>query len=275
MKFTLRRASRAVLLGTVLLAGSLAAPAARAASQQDQQDLVDRATLALNEVMTSVEAGKARDVLPDARAVMICPRVFRAGLFLFGGEGGGCVLLARGGQGTWSAPAFYSMGGGLFGPQIGVQDAELVMLIMRQGALRAVMDSQFRFGADASVALVTLGDSVEGATTAALNADIIAFAKTRGLYGGISLQGSVMNADSSADEAYYGQAVGTVDIVMAMRANNPGADPLRGALMKYGGAPAPAPAFAAAPAYSQAPMQPVYPAGGPAPVQQQSLAPPR
>jgi lipid-binding SYLF domain-containing protein len=272
MKLTLRRATRAVLLGTALLAGTFAAPHAQAASQQDQQDLVDRATLALNEVLGSVEAGQARDVLPNARAVMVCPRVFRAG-FIFGGEGGGCVLLARGGQGTWSAPAFYEMGGASFGLQIGIQDAAVVMMIMRQGALRAVMDSQFRLGADASVALVTLGGGVEGATTAALNADILAFAKTRGLYGGLTLQGSVMNADSAADEAYYSQAVGTVDIVMAMRANNPGADPLRAALMKYGSSPQPM--LAAAPAYSPPPSQPTYPAGAPAPVQSQSLAPPR
>jgi SH3 domain-containing YSC84-like protein 1 len=278
MMVTLRRMLRAGLFGTALVGALLAPGQASAANAQDQQDLVDRATLAIQEVLGSVEAGRARELLPDARAVMVCPRLFRAGFF-FGAEGGGCVLLARGGQGTWSAPAFYGMGGGSFGLQIGIQDAAVVMMIMRQGALRAVLDSQIRLGANASVALVTLGGGVEGATTTALNADIIAVAKTRGLFAGISLQGSVMSSDSGADQAYYGQPVGPVDIVMAMRANNPGADPLRAALMRYG-APE-AKAYAAAPAaYTpppsyEAPSQPVYPVGGPAPVQQQSLPPPR
>jgi lipid-binding SYLF domain-containing protein len=253
-------------------ASMIAAAPALARTLAGQQELVDRATLALDEVLGSVEAGRAREILPNARAVMICPRVFRAGLFLFGGEGGGCALLARGAQGTWSAPAFYSMFGGMFGPQIGVQDAALVMFIMRPAALRAVMDTQFRLGADASLALIVVGADVQGATTAALNADIVAFAKTRGLFGGISLQGSVMNADSAGNEVYYGQPVGPVDIVMAMRINNPGADPLRAALMRYN-TPA-ARSYAAVPAYAPEPAPQGY-AASPAPVQQQSLAPPR
>jgi lipid-binding SYLF domain-containing protein len=275
----IRRTLKAALFGSALTAAVLTpVAAADAANAAGQQELVDRATLALNEVLGSTEAGNAREMLPNARAVMICPRVFRGGFF-FGAEGGSCVLVARGAQGSWSAPAFYDAGGGSFGFQFGIQDAAVVMMIMRQGALRAVLDSQIRLGADASVALITVGAGIEGATTAALNADIVAVAKTRGLFAGIALQGSVMSSDSAGDEAYYGQPVGPVDIVMAMRVNNPGADPLRAALMRYSSnAPQ---AYAAAPAYSSppeatlAPVQPVYPVGGPAPVQEQSLPPPR
>ena len=273
MMLDIRRALRAALFGATLTSVLLTPGTASAAlNGADQQTMVDRATLALNEVLGSAEAGRAREILPNARAVMVCPRIFRGGFF-FGAEGGSCVLLARGAQGTWSAPAFYNVGGGSFGLQIGIQDAAVVMMIMHQGALRAVLDSQVRLGADASVALVTLGGGIEGATTAALNADIIAVAKTRGLFAGISLQGSVMAADSADDQAYYGQPVGTVDIVLAMRVNNPGADPLRAALMQYGaGAPR---SYAAAPAYTQAPEAPppMRAVGGPAPVQQQSLPP--
>ncbi|HTZ72249.1 MAG TPA: lipid-binding SYLF domain-containing protein [Acetobacteraceae bacterium] len=251
-------------------------------SAQTEQDLVDRATLAVQEVLGSDEAGQARDVLPSARAVMVCPRVLRIGFF-FGGEGGGCVLLARGGQGTWSAPAFYEMGGGSFGLQAGLQDAAVVMMIQTQAGLRAVMDNQFRLGANASIALVTLGAGVEGATSTALNADIIAYAKTRGLFAGISLQGTVMSSSSAGDQAYYGQPVGPVDILLAMRVNNPGADPLRAALMRFGTSRgtrtyAAAPAYTAAPGYASPPDY-APPVQGPpaytAPVQQQPLSPPR
>jgi lipid-binding SYLF domain-containing protein len=236
----------------------LAAPiAALAETPQGQQELVDRAALAAQEILDDQQGHDARGLLPQARAVMICPRVFRAG-FLFGGEGGGCVLLARGGQGSWSSPALYSM------------------------------DSQFRLGANASVALVTLGGGVEGATTTNLNADIVAFARTRGLFAGVSLQGSVMSSDSAGDQLYYGQPVGPVDIVMAMRANNPAADPLRSVLMRYGAqAPAPLPPPVAANGYYAPPVAangyypppsapPVGYAAAPAgPVEQQSLPPPR
>jgi lipid-binding SYLF domain-containing protein len=275
---------RLALLGAAALPFALAQPATAQDTQQGQQALVDRATLALNDVMTNdAQGGQARQLLPKARAVMICPRVFRAG-FLFGGEGGGCVLLARGGAGTWSAPAFYSMGGGSFGLQAGIQDAEFVMLIVTNAGLRAVMDDQFRLGVGASVALVTIGGGVEGATTAALNADIVAYARTRGLFAGVSLQGSVMSSDSVGDQLYYGQPAGPVDILMAMRVTNPGADPLRAALMRYGAPEAPPPqTYAAAPpppAYNggyQAPAYappPPYGAGPPSSVQSQSLPPP-
>ena len=106
----------------------------------------------------------------------------------------------------------------------------------------------------------------------------MAFARTRGLFAGISLQGSVMSSDSAGDEAYYGSEVGPIDIVKAMRVSNPGADPLRAALMRAGAPPAQN--FAAGPGYAApdqgySPPPPAYAPGGPAPVQAQSLPPPR
>jgi lipid-binding SYLF domain-containing protein len=283
MMVRIQQALRNAAYGAAFITTALAPSQAAAVTAQGQQELVDRATLAVQDVLGGADSGQPRDMLPHARAVLVCPRVFRAS-FLFGGEGGGCVLLARGGQGSWSSPAFYSMGGGSFGLQAGIQDAEIVMMILTDNGLRAVMDNQFRLGADASVALVTIGVGVEGATTTALNADIVAFAKTRGLFAGVSLQGSVMSSDSAGDEVYYGQPVGAVDIVRAMRVNNPGADPLRSALMQFGAPPQPRQTYAAAPGYgappvysqppSEAPMA-TYAPGGPGPVQAQSLPPPR
>jgi lipid-binding SYLF domain-containing protein len=285
------RSHRRPVILAGLIAAALAAPlAARADTAQGQQELVDRATLAAQDVLSDAQGHDARAMLPQARAVMICPRLFKAG-FLFGGEGGGCVLLARGGQGTWSAPAFYSVGGGSFGLQAGIQDAEVMMLILTQNGLRSVLDSQFRLGANASVAFVTLGGGVEGATTTNLHADIVAFARTRGLFAGVSLQGSIMSSDSVGDEVYYGQPVGPVDIVMAMRANNPAADPLRAVLMRYGSRAPVEPARLPPPVaensyyrpepgmppqgYAATPPQGYSSAPPPSAVQQQSLPPPR
>jgi SH3 domain-containing YSC84-like protein 1 len=250
-------------------------------AQGDEQTLVDRATLAVQEMATSSLSDDPRKLLGRARGVMACPRVFKVGLF-FGGEGGACVLLARSGNGTWSYPAFFGMGSGSFGLQIGLQDSQFVMLIMTEKGLGAVMDSQFKIGADAGIAIATLGAGVQGSTTSALGADIIAFSQSRGLYGGITLAGSIMGAKTEWNRAYYGRDYATRQIVIDMQASNPGADPLREVLTRYGTAeikqaaspppltyqqPAPA-STAPAPA---APTQ-LQPRG---PVQQQSLPPPR
>jgi lipid-binding SYLF domain-containing protein len=219
---------------------------------------------------------------------MICPRVFKAGFF-FGGEGGSCVLLARAGNGTWSYPAFYGMGSGSFGLQIGIQDSEFIMLIMTQKGLSAILDSQFKFGADASLAIATLGAGVQGDTTGALGADIIAFSQARGLFGGISLQGSLMGQKSDWNREYYGREMASRQIIIEMQGANPGADPLRDVLTRFGagasqqaavpppaGLQAPPPGYQPPPPGSQPPaygaptrLQP----GGP--VQQQSLPPPQ
>ncbi len=237
-----------------------------------QQELVDRATLAVQDIANPVTGKTAQGVLQRARAVVVCPRLFRAG-FLIGGQGGGCVLVARGGGGSWSAPAFYSLGSGSLGFQAGVQDAELMMMVMTSKGLDAVLDSQFTIGAGASVALVTLGGGVQGATGLAAGADIIAFEKTRGFFAGISLEGTSISTDSIGDRAYYGQDVGSRAIVMAMGVNNPGADPLRAVLMRNGNgnsSPPPPPPGA----YAPAPVpDPYAPSRGP--VLQQSLPPPR
>jgi lipid-binding SYLF domain-containing protein len=175
----------------------------------------------------------AQDFLRRARAVMVCPRVFRAG-FIFGGEGGDCVLTGRDGGGSWSSPAFYSMGSGSFGLQIGIQDATVVIMIMNDRALQALLDSQFRVGADASLSFATLGAGIQGGTTMAAGADIVAIAKSRGLFAGMTLQGTVMNFLSDYVRNYYGRDASARQIVIGMEVHNPGADPLRAMLMRYG-----------------------------------------
>jgi lipid-binding SYLF domain-containing protein len=285
----------------------------RAHAQGDEQTLVDRATLTVQEMMTQNVSQDPKSLLRDARGVMICPRVFKAGFFL-GGEGGGCVLLARAGNGTWSYPAFYGLGSGSFGFQFGVQDSQLMMLIMTNRGLNAVMDSQFKVGADASVAIATIGAGVSGSTTAAVGADIVAYAASRGLFGGISIEGSIMSSRTEWNQAYYGQPYGARQIVVQMQARNPGADPLREILTRYGAQTGPVPVVAqpgspqnnpgyapAYPPYQPPPYQPPPPgaqastppgylpatppgysappatplqSGGRPPVQEQNLAPP-
>jgi lipid-binding SYLF domain-containing protein len=198
------------------------------------QELVDSSTLALESLMDGNEGTQVQQFLRQAKAVVICPNIVRAG-FIFGGEGGGCVMVARAAAGSWSDPAFYGLGSGSFGLQVGVQNAEVLMLIMTNGGLNALLNSQFKIGADAGLTVATLGAGVNGSMSTALDADILTFSKTQGLYGGVSLQGSILSNDAGAEQSYYGNVSDARQIVVDMQGNNPGANPLRAMLSRYGG----------------------------------------
>jgi lipid-binding SYLF domain-containing protein len=217
----------------LLFAAVLALLPVAARAQTEQQALVDRATLTVQEMFGAGDSANPRSFLQRSKGVLICPRIFKAG-FIFGGEGGDCVLVGRGPAG-WSAPAFYQIGSGSFGLQIGVQDSEVVFLVLTDRGFQAVLDSQFKVGADASVAVATLGVGVEGSTTAALRADIVAFAKSRGLFAGISLQGSIISSHSDWNQIYYGRPVAAQQIVLQGEAISPGAAPLREMLGRFSG----------------------------------------
>ncbi|GAA5263716.1 SH3 domain-containing YSC84-like protein 1 [Acidiphilium sp. MT5] len=223
---------------SVMLAVPLAAcsTGSSAANGNGAQVLVDRSTLTVETMLGGGGAAgnQAAQFLRRAKAVVVCPRIFKAGFFI-GGEGGDCVLVSRAANGSWSDPAFYSMGSGSFGLQIGAQDAEVMMMLMNQTALDAFLNSQFKVGADAGLSVATIGAGIGGSTGTALGADIVTFTKSRGLYGGVSLSGSVFSNDSALDQQYYGQSVGPRQIVVNMAAQNAGANPLRAMLGRFGG----------------------------------------
>ena len=250
----------------VLLVALALAPLAAHAQSEQQQQLVDRATLAAQDMLNNRDGRDAQYVLKRARATLICPRVFRAG-FLLGGQGGSCVLVARDAAGSWSAPAFYGLGGGSIGFQAGIQDAEVMLMIMSDKGLRAIMDSQFKLGADASATFVDLGGGIEGGTTAALRADIVGFTRARGLFAGVSLSGSLLSSKSDWNAAYYGRPAAAQQIVLGMEATNLAADPLRQVLTQYGQQ-----AEAVSPPALPPPVQ-LQPRS--APIQQQPLGAPR
>jgi lipid-binding SYLF domain-containing protein len=267
----MKRLFAGVVCGAVLGLSPLHAHA-----QIEQQALVDRATLTVQDLMRKSDGNDPPTLLRRAKAVMICPQVLRIA-FIFGGSGSDCVLVARDAAGGWSYPAFYGMGSGSAGLQIGIQDSAVMMLILTDKGMSAVMDSQFKLGAEASVAFISVGAGVEGATTAAFGADIVAVAESRGLYAGLALQGSVLHTRTDYNHAYYGQDLAARQIVQAMQARNPGADPLREVLTRYGtgqpvAAAAPPPPQ---PGYAPTPLAPPPPAQPLGPVQSQPLPPPR
>ncbi|MDI2112974.1 lipid-binding SYLF domain-containing protein [Commensalibacter nepenthis] len=197
------------------------------ASTKSEQSLVDHATLAVQDIYSNVSTdNNLYSRLKEARAVMICPAVTRISL-VFGGSGGSCVLLSRDAKGSWSSPAFYKMSSGSFGIQLGVENAEIMLFVMNETSLRSLLDSQFTMGASASATAATANSSADSGAS-----NIYTIQKSSGLFAGAALKGSKLKINSKSNHNYYNETVGPEDIVIAMRVNNSGADPLRRILMK-------------------------------------------
>jgi len=197
----------------------------------DQQELVDRAKLTVDRLRHDANLGKGvDDMLGRAKAVLIVPSLWRAGFFL-GGSGGSGVLVAKGTDGSWSAPAFYGVGGGSIGFQIGAEMQELLLIILTDGGLNKVMDNQVKIGADLTFALGPVGAGLGGATTPNFGADMVAYSTSIGLYGGLNLEGGLIAVREEANRAYYGEGATAREIVFNRRFDNPGAADLRAALV--------------------------------------------
>jgi lipid-binding SYLF domain-containing protein len=202
-----------------------------AMAQAEQQDLVDRATLTLQGFMTAPEGRDARGLMQRAHGALICPRIFQAG-FILGGRGGSCVLVGRI-NGNWSYPAFYSLSSGSVGFQAGIQDSELLFVILTDKGLQALIDNQFKVGADAGVSFATYGTGVASGTTGDFKADIVSFARSRGLFAGLSLDGSLIEVRSAWNALYYGRPMAAQQLVIQGEGSNPGAAPLREVLARF------------------------------------------
>ncbi len=168
--------------------------------------------------------------IPTARAVMILPAIIKAGFFL-GAEGGSGVLLAKGADGTWGYPAFYTLGAASIGFQFGVQDAETILIIRNEGALQAIIKDQGKFGADLGITVGVIGTGMEASTTTNLGADILAFTNAKvGAFVGASLEGAVLARRRDMNESFYGRGATPDAIVIQGRYKNAKADALRSVL---------------------------------------------
>jgi lipid-binding SYLF domain-containing protein len=210
----------------VSLATTAFSPVAFAAT--GEQATVDHAIGTLQDLRGDKEFGNARQLLQTARAVLIAPRIFKAGFFV-GGEGGTAVLMVRGAHG-WSDPAFYTVASASFGLQIGAQESEMIMFVMSDRALNALMQDKFKIGANAGIAVATLGSTVEGATTAHVGADMVVWASASGAYAGLSLDGTLIEPQRDGDANYYGRPVTSSDIVLRHTVRNAAAHSLVRAL---------------------------------------------
>jgi len=200
------------------------------------QGLVDKAWVTFKDFMRDPNYSWLQENLNQAKAVLIFPQVLKGG-FIWGGSGGTGVLVVRDGKTCdWSQPAFYTIGSVTFGLQIGGESTEVVMIAMTQKAVDSLLTSSFKLGGDTSVAVGPVGGGVKAnADVPNVMADFISFAKSKGLYAGMNLEGSVVGVRDSLNQAYYGKDVRPVDILVKKDVSNHGSAELRAALKRAAG----------------------------------------
>jgi lipid-binding SYLF domain-containing protein len=157
------------------------------------------------------------------------PEVIK-GAFVIGAEGGPGVLLARDAAGNWGYPAFYNVGAGSFGLQIGGQSAQVILVLRSQGAVESVVFHQGKLGADAQLTVGHVGAGMQASTTTNVGADIVGFSRAAGIFGGVSLEGGLISRRDDLNQAFYGPGATPQAIVLQHRFSNPQADGLRAAL---------------------------------------------
>ncbi len=228
-----RRVNVELIVSAILVVGLLFASytPAIAANRNDAQGLVDRARVTFKEFMNDPIYSWLHDNLDRAKGVLIFPQVLKGG-FILGGSGGSGVLLVRDEKtGNWGEPAFYTVGSVTFGLQIGGEATELVMLAMTQKAIDSLLSSSFKLGGDVSVALGPIGGGVKAdADIPSVTADFLSFAKSKGLYAGLNLEGAVVAVRDGLNKAYYGKDVRPADIIVKEDISNRRSAELREAL---------------------------------------------
>lgn len=169
----------------------------------ETEQLVEQSRTSFQGMMSDNQYPGLVDLATRAKAIIIVPNMLRAAFF-FGGRGGNAVMLVRGADGKWSPPAFYTLGGISWGLQIGGQSSELVITVMSDKGLNAILNREVTLGADAGLAVGELGKGVNAATGMDLKADMYAFARSEGLFVGISLEGSVIAPRETWNQQLYG-----------------------------------------------------------------------
>lgn len=221
----------------ILVAGGCASAAPDKAAAPDPGDvrtareLAERARLAIDSFDVGPNNASFNDLVKRARGIFIVPQSFRAA-FIFGAAGGSGVLLARDEKtGQWNGPTFHTLGRGSIGLQAGAEVSEVVALIMTERGVTRLLSPTVEVGGDLTAVAGPVGGGLAGAS-AGLSADIVSYARSKGLYAGLSLEGAVITTRSDLNRAFYGGSVTPSDVLVRGRVRSPEAEPLRAAVAK-------------------------------------------
>jgi len=178
-----------------------------ASDREATVDRLDHAGAVLHEIMAAPDKGIPEEVLEHAKCVAIVPHMLKGG-FVFGAENGRGVATCRTADG-WSAPAFFSITGGSWGLQIGVEGVDLVMIIQNDRGMEHLINSNFQLGGDASAAAGPVGRHASADTDWKLETEVLTYSRARGAFAGLTLTGAAIRRDNDSTEAIYGHDIST------------------------------------------------------------------
>jgi SH3 domain-containing YSC84-like protein 1 len=185
-----------------------------AAKDEKEEERVKDAGVVLKEIL-NIPDDIPQDLLDKAECLIILPSV-KKGAFGVGGSYGRGVMICRGGEhytGKWGAPALYALEGVSIGFQLGGQATDFVLLVMNPKGATSLLSSKVKLGADASAAAGPKGRTAEGATDVVMNAEILSYSRNKGLFAGVSLEGSTLRSDGGANENLYGKKLSAKEII--------------------------------------------------------------
>ena len=221
------------LMSALLMGLGVVAPA-QADSKTDAEELVQEAVFTIERMRAHERHGvKVEEYMKKAKAVFVVPQMLK-GAFLIGGEGGSGVLLARADNGKWSYPAFYNIGSGSIGFQVGAQSSEVMLIVMTGKGLSAILDRKVTLGGDVSAAAGPVGEGLEASTTTNLDADVLAYSTNKGAFIGVSVEGAVIWPSEDDNYAYYStKEAKPKDIILNGQYRNVHSDELRDLLASF------------------------------------------
>jgi len=182
------------MVGTLAWAGS---------AREDSVDRMQRSVDVLHAIMSTPDKGIPEEVLTGAKCILVVPDLIKGG-FIFGGKHGRGVATCRTDNG-WSAPAFVSVGGGSWGLQIGIEDVDLVMLVMNDRGLQHLLSSKFELTGEGSVAAGPVGRHASAGTDWKMNTELLTYSRSKGVFAGLTLEGAVVEQDNDSTRAIYGK----------------------------------------------------------------------
>lgn len=219
-----------VLLALIAIVNPLVAQR----SSEDEVKRVTDATTVLDEIMGAADKAVPRSVMEKAEGIAVFPSLLKGGIGIGASRGHGVLSVRDKKTGGWSSPAFLTITGGSIGAQFGLQSIDLVLVINDQRGLEQLVKNQFKVGAEAGVAAGPVGRDASASTDIQMRAQILSYSRSRGLFAGVTLNGSTIRQDRDANERFYGVGYRTGQIVFDGMGGSPdAANAWKAALAKY------------------------------------------
>ena len=195
-------------------------PSSNAASKAEEKERARKATIAFREIMGAPDQAVPLELLDRAQCVAVFPSVKKGG-FIVGAQYGKGLISCRRSEGSWGAPAFFTIGGGSFGLQIGGQAVDLVLLIMNSSGVEGLLQDKFEIGAGAGASAGPVGRNAHVSTDVLLKSQIVSYSRSRGLFAGLELKGAVIMQDNTANRDIYDRDISAREIIVDGKVRTP------------------------------------------------------